>query len=96
MWWRGRRDASWTQHRLLLWALVVGSPLGFLALEAGWVVTEVGRQPWVIYRIMRTSEAVTPAGGVGMSLAGFTALYLLLIGALLVILRRLARGGTPH
>jgi cytochrome d ubiquinol oxidase subunit I len=96
MWWRGRRDASWTQHRLLLWALVVGSPLGFLALEAGWVVTEVGRQPWVIYRIMRTSEAVTPAGGVGMSLAGFTALYLLLISALLVILRRLARGGTRH
>jgi cytochrome d ubiquinol oxidase subunit I len=94
-WWRGRSDASWTKSRLLLGALVVGSPLGFLALEAGWVVTEVGRQPWVIYRIMRTSEAVTPAGGVGVSLAGFTVLYLLLIGALLLILRRLARGGTP-
>ena len=42
----------------LLRALICTAPLGFIAVEAGWVVTEVGRQPWIIYGIMRTSEAV--------------------------------------
>jgi cytochrome bd ubiquinol oxidase subunit I len=89
-WWRGRADGGWVRQRPLLWALVGGAPLGFLALEAGWIVTEVGRQPWVMYQVMRTSEVVTPTGGVAMSLAGFTALYLLLTVALLWLLRGLA------
>ena len=56
----------WLKHRRLpdnLWLLrgvVVAGPLGFLAVETGWVVTEVGRQPWIIYGVMRTREAVTP------------------------------------
>ena len=91
VWWRGRVNGGWARQRPLLWALVGGAPLGFLALEAGWIVTEVGRQPWVIYQVMRTSEAVTPTGGVAISLAGFTALYLLLTIALLWLLRRLAQ-----
>ena len=91
-WWRGRADGGRSRQRVLLWALVAGAPLGFLALEAGWIVTEVGRQPWVIYRIMRTSEGVTPSGGVALSLAGFTALYLLLTIALIWLLRHLAQG----
>jgi cytochrome d ubiquinol oxidase subunit I len=89
-WWRGRRGArDWTARRRLLWALVLCAPLGFLALEAGWIVTEVGRQPWVIYGIMRTRDAVTTAGGVGYSLAGFTLLYAGLAVTLVLLLRRM-------
>jgi cytochrome d ubiquinol oxidase subunit I len=56
--------------------LFVGAiPLGYLALEAGWVVTEVGRQPWIIYGIMRTKDAVTPMPGIAWSFYLFTAIY---------------------
>lgn len=88
-WWRDRRG-DWAARRRLLWALVLCSPLGFLALQAGWIVTEVGRQPWVIYGVMRTRDAVTPAGGVAFSLAGFTLLYAGLTVTLVLLLRRLA------
>jgi cytochrome bd ubiquinol oxidase subunit I len=74
---------------------VAGSPLGFIALEAGWVVTEVGRQPWTIYAFMRTSEAVTPVADVPSSFLIFTVLYLGLAVALVVLLRRLAQGRLP-
>jgi cytochrome bd ubiquinol oxidase subunit I len=77
--------------RWLLRALVVCSPLGFLALEAGWVVTEAGRQPWVVYGVMRTADAVTPVASVSGSLALFAALYALLAAILVAFLRRLAR-----
>jgi cytochrome d ubiquinol oxidase subunit I len=87
--WRDRQRADWTRRRRLLRTLVLAGPLGFLALEAGWIVTEAGRQPWVIYGVMRTSEAVTPAGGVPASLAGFTVLYLLLTTTLIILLRRM-------
>jgi cytochrome d ubiquinol oxidase subunit I len=93
-WWvRWRRRT--VEHTRLLWALVAGSPLGFIALEAGWVVTEVGRQPWTIYALMRTSEAVTPVADVPSSLLVFTVLYLGLAVALVVLLRRLAKGRLP-
>jgi cytochrome bd-type quinol oxidase subunit 1 len=65
-------------------------PLGFLALEAGWIVTEVGRQPWVIYGVMRTADGVTPRGDVPVTLFGFSVLYLLLGIALVALLRGLA------
>ena len=57
--WRHRRvpDGKW-----FLRALVAAGPFGFLAIEAGWTVTELGRQPWIIYGVMRTEEAVTPMG----------------------------------
>jgi cytochrome bd ubiquinol oxidase subunit I len=89
-WWRGRQTGAWATSRPLLWAFVFASPLGFLALEAGWIVTEAGRQPWVIYGVMRTRDAVTPVTGVGVSLFGFTALYFALTVTLIVLLRRLA------
>ena len=89
-WFEGPTD------RRLLGALVVSAPLGFLALEAGWVVTEAGRQPWVIYRILRTADAVTPVGSVGGSLAVFSALYLGLLTILLFFLRSLARQGAAQ
>ncbi len=98
-WWAWVRDRragrDWSVRRRLLWALVLSAPLGFLALEAGWIVTEVGRQPWVIYGIMRTRDAVTPAGGVAVSLAGFSLLYAGLTVTLILLLRRLARGDEP-
>jgi cytochrome d ubiquinol oxidase subunit I len=88
--WRARRGGpAWVERRGLLPGLVLASPLGFLALEAGWVVTEVGRQPWVVYGLLRTPEAVTPAPGVGASLAGFGGLYLGLLLTLVFLLRRL-------
>jgi cytochrome d ubiquinol oxidase subunit I len=73
--WRRRRlpDPSW-----LLWLLVLCGPLGFLALEAGWVVTEVGRQPWIVYGIVRTADAVTPMPGLITTFITFTILYLFL------------------
>jgi cytochrome d ubiquinol oxidase subunit I len=79
----------------LLWATVLAAPLGMLALEAGWIVTEVGRQPWVIYNVMQTRDAVTPVASVAATFAGFTVLYALLGGALIVLLRRLAQNRGP-
>jgi cytochrome bd ubiquinol oxidase subunit I len=88
-WWaRWRRR---TEHRWLLLALLVASPLGFVALQAGWIVTEVGRQPWVIYGVMRTGEGVTSRPEVPASLFGFSVLYLALGVALVLLLRGLAR-----
>jgi cytochrome d ubiquinol oxidase subunit I len=88
--WRATRRGSAAENKWLLRALVYGSPLGILALEAGWIVTEVGRQPWVIYRVMRTSAAVTPASHVQVTFAAFTILYLFLGIVMVIFLRRLA------
>lgn len=74
--WRTRgRGFDVPLPRLLLASLVLCAPLGFVALEAGWVVTEVGRQPWGIYDVMRTADAATPVTDVWQSLALFSALY---------------------
>lgn len=71
-----RRDPA--DRRPLLIALTACAPLGFVAIEAGWTVTEVGRQPWIIHGVMRTREAVTPMPGLTYTLLGFTLLYLFL------------------
>ena len=57
---------------------MLAAPFGMLAIEAGWVVTEVGRQPWIIYGVMRTAEAVTPMPGIAIPFVLFTLLYMLL------------------
>lgn len=62
--------------RWFLWALVGVTPLGMLAIEAGWVVTEVGRQPWIIYEILRTEDGVTPVPGMVYHFYLFVVLYL--------------------
>src|SRR4029077_15106794 len=59
-------------------ALVLAGPLAVVALIAGWVVTEVGRQPWVVYRVMRTADAVTGAGGIPIGYATLALVYLAL------------------
>ncbi len=83
----------WKNHRLpdrtwFLWALVLCGPLGFVAIETGWVVTEAGRQPWIIYGVMRTEQAVTPMHGIAVSFVAFTALYMFLGVVVILLLRR--------
>ncbi|MGZ4337893.1 MAG: cytochrome ubiquinol oxidase subunit I [Gaiellaceae bacterium] len=72
-------------------AVVAAGPLALVALISGWVTTEVGRQPWIVYRVMRTSAAVTDAGGVPVGYATLVAVYIGLAAAVLWIVRRLAR-----
>jgi cytochrome d ubiquinol oxidase subunit I len=69
---------QWLSSSVFLTLLALATPLGFLALEAGWVVTEVGRQPWIIYGIMKTSEAVSPMPGLMYPMLLFTVVYLVL------------------
>jgi len=54
---------------------VAAAPMGFICIEAGWVVTEVGRQPWVIQGVLRTADAVTPMPGLVVPFLTFTLLY---------------------
>jgi cytochrome d ubiquinol oxidase subunit I len=70
---------------------VLAGPATFLAIEAGWIVTEVGRQPWIVYRVMRTADAVTSHGSVGWWLAGTVAVYVFLGVACALLLIRIAR-----
>ncbi|MCP4871737.1 MAG: cytochrome ubiquinol oxidase subunit I [Proteobacteria bacterium] len=84
--WIAWRRRVWPRWFLRL--IVVCAPLGFIAIEAGWVVTEVGRQPWIIRGHMRTSEAVTMVTGLQWPLGLFTGVYLGLAGVCVVLLRR--------
>ena len=61
------------------------APAGFVALEAGWIVTEVGRQPWIIHQVMRTADAVTPMPGMIYSFYVYVALYSMLTLSLIHI-----------
>jgi cytochrome d ubiquinol oxidase subunit I len=88
--WVLRRGAVF-EGRWFLRAVAVVGPLGFVALEAGWVVTEAGRQPWVIQGFLKTADAVTPYPHVTWFLVGFVALYLLLAATVVVLLRYLTR-----
>jgi cytochrome d ubiquinol oxidase subunit I len=72
-------------------ALVAAGPLSVVALIAGWVVTEVGRQPWVVYRVMPTSAAVTGAHGIPIGYGVLAASYLVVACGLAWVLHRLAR-----
>ncbi len=69
------RQRGWTEKPWLLRLFALATPLGFIAVEAGWTVTETGRQPWIIYGVMRTADAVTPMPGVQYSFYIFTAVY---------------------
>jgi len=87
---RGLPDHPW-----LLRALVAGSPLGFVAIEAGWTVTEVGRQPWIVYGVLRTADAVTPMPGLVVPFSVFTVVYLFLAAVVVLLLMRQVRETTP-
>jgi cytochrome bd ubiquinol oxidase subunit I len=87
-WWR-RRDIPKTPW--FLRATAVSGVAAVVALECGWIVTEVGRQPWIVYRHMRTEEAVTGASGVWVTFSLVLVLYAVLGAALIVTLRVMAR-----
>ncbi len=82
------RRPAWLERPAFLKLLALCTPLGFLAVEAGWVVTEVGRQPWIIYGYLRTADAVTPRPGIGLTFATYAVLYLFLSGVVTVLLAR--------
>ena len=93
--WRARGAATWLDCPGFLRTLVAAAPLGFVAIESGWVVTEVGRQPWIIYGVLRTSQAVTPVPGMVAPLIVFSLLYLFLAGMTVwLLLRQVA--ASPH
>jgi cytochrome d ubiquinol oxidase subunit I len=72
------RKHRFLMHRNYLKSVACCIPLGFLAIEAGWMVTELGRQPWIIYGVMKTQDAVTPMPGLIYPMALFTTVYLFL------------------
>jgi cytochrome d ubiquinol oxidase subunit I len=84
-----RRDL--VERRRLLRALVLITPFGFIATEAGWIATEVGRQPWVVQGLLRTSEAVTPMPGLVVPMTLFTLLYLGLGSVVVILIASLVR-----
>jgi cytochrome d ubiquinol oxidase subunit I len=89
-WWRcGRLPRSRWFYR----AVLAAGPLALVALESGWVTTEVGRQPWVVYHFMRTEQSVTDAGGLWAAFGAMSLVYAGLVAGVVWLLRRLAR--TP-
>ncbi|MEK6276859.1 MAG: cytochrome ubiquinol oxidase subunit I [Actinomycetota bacterium] len=88
VWWRRLRlpRSPWFFR-----AVVLAGPLALVALICGWITAEVGRQPWIVYELMRTEQAVTDAGGLWVAFALLAAVYLSLLAAVIWLLRRLAR-----
>lgn len=68
----------WLEQKWWLRMLAIATPLGFIAVEAGWIVTEVGRQPWIIYGIMKTKDSLTPMPGIQYTFYTITAVYVIL------------------
>ena len=91
-WWR-RKDLE--NHPLLMKALIYVIPLPYLGIMAGWAVAEIGRQPWIVYGLMRTSDAVSPVptSSVGLSLAAFIVIYTFLGILDIYLLRKYAKKG---
>jgi cytochrome d ubiquinol oxidase subunit I len=84
LWWRGQIFGS----RLFLRAMLASTALGFVAIEAGWMVTELGRQPWIVQGVMRTSEAVTPMPGLVVPFSLLTLIYIGLAVVVVALIRR--------
>ena len=82
------KKKKWLNSKWLLKLFVIATPMGFIAVEAGWTVTEVGRQPWIIYGIMKTADAVTPMPGIIYSFYLFTAIYISLSVIVIFMLYR--------
>lgn len=93
--WRRWRGRAWPHGRGLMRAWLVAGPLGLVALEAGWLVTEWGRQPWIVRGVMRTGEAVTPVPHLAAPFFTFTAVYLFLGVTVLFVLWRQVASTLP-
>jgi cytochrome d ubiquinol oxidase subunit I len=88
---RNKLEDSPLLLKVLLWSI----PLPYIALQAGWIVTEVGRQPWIVYGIMKTKDAVSPVATsqVGISFAAFILVYTILGIVAFYLLRKFAIQG---
>jgi cytochrome d ubiquinol oxidase subunit I len=93
VWWRRRRLP---RSRTFLAAAVVAGPAAAVAVEAGWVTTEVGRQPWIVWEVMRVAEAVTAAPNIRYGYYALLVFYPVLTAATVWVLRRLAHRPLPH
>jgi cytochrome bd ubiquinol oxidase subunit I len=97
-WWL-RRQGRLFNERWFLWLCVLAAPLGFLAVLAGWATTEVGRQPWTVYGLLRTADSVSPSltgFDVVLSLAGYAAVYLIMFPFGLALMARIVRNGPAE
>ena len=92
LWWRQRLFGS----RLFLIAVFCSTALGFVAIEAGWIVTELGRQPWIVQGVMRTSDAVTPMPGLIAPFMLFTVIYIVLAAVVVASIRRTIGETAPR
>jgi cytochrome d ubiquinol oxidase subunit I len=90
--WRRKRLFD---SRAFLTSIVWSTPLGFIAIEAGWMVTELGRQPWIIQGVMRTDEAVTPMPGLLAPFVLFTLIYIGLAAVVVMLIRRTVLDTAP-
>ncbi len=90
-WWSRRRGRDLLCSRRFLWAAVVAGPASVLALELGWITTELGRQPWVVYDRMLVADAVTRGSGVWVSLTVLILLYAAMTVGTVLTLRSMAR-----
>jgi cytochrome d ubiquinol oxidase subunit I len=86
--WLARKKTDLAARRGFLRATVLAAPLGFVAIEAGWMVTELGRQPWVVYGVLRTADAVTPMPGQIWRTGVFALIYVFLAVVVTVLLSR--------
>ncbi|MGI9615073.1 MAG: cytochrome ubiquinol oxidase subunit I, partial [Acidimicrobiales bacterium] len=90
-WWRSRRDGpDVLAGRWFLRAVVLAGPAAVVALETGWVTTEVGRQPWIVHGVMRTEDAVTTAGYIWVTLTGLIVVYTAMTVGALTVLRSMS------
>jgi cytochrome d ubiquinol oxidase subunit I len=87
-WWRKR---DFPQTKWFLRATALSGVAAVVALECGWIVTEVGRQPWIVYKVMRTSDAVTHASGIWVTFGVILGLYVVLGAALIITLMAMSR-----
>lgn len=95
--WLAWREQELAEDRAFLRATAFTTPMGFLAVEAGWMVTELGRQPWIIHGVMRTADAVTPMPGLIVPFTFFTILYCLLAVAVAWLMyRQIARSPSEE
>jgi cytochrome d ubiquinol oxidase subunit I len=97
-WIARRRGRDWIASRRFLRLAVLAGPLSVAALELGWITTEVGRQPWIAYRVMRINEAVSTSSGIWISFTVLCAVYVAMgVGAVLVLrsMARRWRAGEP-
>jgi cytochrome d ubiquinol oxidase subunit I len=90
--WRWRRDrAGFADSPMFLRAVVVAGPAALVAMEAGWITTEVGRQPWIVHNVLRTRDAVTDSGYIWLTFVVLVAVYAAMTAAAIAVVRSMTR-----